>query len=122
MLIGYKGTSSFEDMLALDDCGNFAIRCTNNLFLQWFMCAKTIRGKFHYLTFGPVFVDKPDLPTKYGFYIKYGSMKFNEQKIYAAISSFINDPKKELETVVEDDFDIIIEEIPQIGKLFKDLN
>ncbi len=34
MLIGYKGTSSFEDMLELDDCGNFAIRCTNNLFLQ----------------------------------------------------------------------------------------
>lgn len=100
------------------DIGNMAISCTNYEGISWYLITKTIMGKTSILTFGPIMVDLPML--LHGFKAEYEKIDYKESKICSKVDKFINDGKKEVETVEELSEIELFELFPNIIDLYKD--
>ena len=78
--------------IEIDNIGNFAISCTNDLFNEYFFIAVTDMGQTRILTYGPQRVDVDDAFMSRSW--NYLSMQYDVRKIEKMIDKFINDPKK----------------------------
>ena len=75
------------------------MRCTNRHGDDYFIITKTTFGKTSILKFGPVC---PDLDVLLNdFSVSYKKIDYRESVLFKEIDKFINDSKKEIETVEE---------------------
>lgn len=101
MLIDYAVTKKFEQTLNIVDPGRTAIRCSSDLTgLDYYIITKTVDGKISIITFGPVFSDMPNVLDIF-FNLNYSKFDFSDKKIEKSISTFVNDPKKQITNLEE---------------------
>lgn len=101
MLIDYAVTKKFEQTLNIVDPGRTAIRCTSyETGLDYYIITKTVDGKISLMTFGPVFSDMPNVLDTF-FNLNYSKFDFKDEKIKKSISTFVNDPKKQISDLEE---------------------
>ena len=119
MLIEYLGSSSFGAELDIVDPGNCCIKATDAELNTYYLTTKAIRGVVHILEYGPIFPDSELLPEN--FKVNYSQMKFNEKKLYRVIFNFLNDYKKKICEVEEDEWFNAAEDLPNIAQCFEDI-
>lgn len=84
----------------IDNIGNFAISCFNDIFEEYLLIVKTTQGWTQILSYGPEYkgdihydicMDTKDC--------KYDCIEFSSQKISSIVNRYINDPKKKITQV-----------------------
>ena len=118
MIFEYSIQKIFTQSIDVVDIGNMAISCTNKENASWYLITKTIMGKTSILTFGPIVPDLPILLD--GFKVEYEKIDYKEPKICSKVDKFINDNKKEVETIEEITEYEAFELFPEIVELFKE--
>ena len=105
MIFDYKKEEVFTKTVDVVDCGNFALRATNETGMhEYYIIVKTIMGKTAILRFGPIVPDLPILCAD--FELTHKIIEYKENSINKEISKYINDPKKEISEVnVIEDFE-----------------
>lgn len=99
MVFEFSIQKTFNQSIDVVDMGNTALRCTNRLMDNYYIIVKTIMGKTHFIKFGPVCPDIDVLSDD--FFVNYKKIDYKEMSIYKEIDKFINDYKKEIESVEE---------------------
>lgn len=99
MVFEYAATKTFMQAIDIVDIGNFCIKGTNQSYEEFYLAARTVMGKTSILSFGPILPDIPIFPEQYS--LNYQKVDYKEKTICKAVSSFLNDPKKELTNVEE---------------------
>lgn len=101
MLIDYAVTKKFNETLTIDNPGQTAIRCESmETGFEYYIITKTVDGKVSLMTFGPVFADLPNVLDTF-FNLNYWKFDYKDEKIAKTISSFVNDPKKQITGLYE---------------------
>lgn len=99
MLFEFAVQRTFNESIDIADIGNTALRCTNTKLDNYYIIVKTIMGKTSILKFGPVC---PDLEVLLNdFSVSYKKFDYKENIICKEIDKFINDFKKEINSVEE---------------------
>jgi hypothetical protein len=99
MVFEFSVQKTFNQSIDVVDMGNTALRCTNRLMEDYYLIIKTVLGKSHIMKFGPVCPDLDILID--GFSTSYTKIDYKENKIYKEIDKFINDFKKEIDSIEE---------------------
>jgi rhamnose utilization protein RhaD (predicted bifunctional aldolase and dehydrogenase) len=99
MIFEFSVKKTFNQSIDVFDMGNTALRCTNRLQEDYYIIVKTIMGKTHIVKYGPVCPDLDMLLDD--FFVNYKKIDYREAAIYKEIDKFINDYKKEIESVEE---------------------
>lgn len=101
----------------IDNIGNFAISCTNDLFNEYLFIAVTEMGQTRILTYGPQMIDVDDvfMPRS----CNYFSMQYDVHKIEKMVDRFINDPKKCITQVTVVNIDDAIAAVKDFKELMK---
>lgn len=99
MIFEFSIQKTFNESIDIVDIGNTAIRCTNKLMDIYYLITKTVMGKVHIIKFGPVCPDVGQLLDEFS--VQYKKIDYKEIAIHKEIDKFINDYKKEIETVEE---------------------
>ena len=81
-------TGSFE----IEDIGNFAISCTNNIYNEYLLVVQTVYGRTRVLQYGPRKIDMNE--PNFSMFCTYSEFDFSESKIESLVDKFVNDPKK----------------------------
>lgn len=116
MLFGYSVQKTFEQSIDIVDIGNTALKCTNGGMDTYYLIIKTVFGKTHFLKFGPVCSDIEELSDD--FTVSYKKIDYKETAICKEIDKFINDFKKEIDTIEEITEFEALNELPPIQKYF----
>ncbi len=99
MIFEYAVQKTFNQSIDVVDIGNTALRCTNRQMSEYYIIVKTVMGKVHIIKFGPVC---PDLDVLLeDFSVAYKKIDYKEMSIFKEIDKFINDYKKEVNTIEE---------------------
>ena len=99
MIFEFAVQKTFNESIDVVDIGNTALRCTNHRLENFYLITKTILGKTSVFKFGPIC---PDLDVLLdGFSAEYKKFDYKETIIGKEINKFINDFKKEINTVEE---------------------
>lgn len=97
----YLYTTTATGFFEIEDIGNFAISCTNDIYNEYIMIVKTVYGVSKILQYGPkpIDIDNPNDSMKFTF----TKIDFSEYKLESMVNKFINDPKKIISqvTVIE---------------------
>lgn len=117
MIIDFEVKQTFNQQLDIEDPGNCCIKCENDAWMTYYLVIKTIRGRSFCFEYGPIAPDTDELSED--FYVKYSSMKFNEKKLFGKISGFLNDPKKEISSAVDDLAENAYDDFPEVVELFQ---
>jgi hypothetical protein len=99
MIFEFSVQKTFNQSIDVVDMGNTALRCSNNRMDDYYLIIKTVMGKTHILKYGPVCRDIDMLIDDFS--VSYKKIDYKEAAIYKEIDKFINDYKKEIETVEE---------------------
>lgn len=99
MVFEYSIQKVFNQTIDVVDMGNTALRCTNRYKDNYYIILKTIMGKTHIIKFGPVCPDIDILLDD--FFVNYKKLDYKEGAIIKEIDKFINDVKKDIDTVEE---------------------
>ena len=99
MIFEFSVQKTFSQSIDIVDMGNTALKCTNRYMDNYYIITKTVMGKTYILKFGPVCPDLNVLISD--FFINYKKIDYKEGVIHKEIDKFINDFKKEIETVTE---------------------
>ena len=99
MIFDYAVTKTFNQSIDVVDIGNMALQCTNIEGAMFYLLTKTIMGKTSILTFGPVCPDLEILLD--GYTLSYKKIDYKESKIYNEVSKYINDFRKEINSIEE---------------------
>lgn len=116
MIFEFSVQKTFNQSIDVVDMGNTALRCVSKLMDNYYLVTKTIMGKTHIIKFGPVCSDIDVLLDD--FFVNYKKIDYKEQAIYKEIDKFINDYKKEIETVEEITEYEAWQDFPQIKQQF----
>jgi len=99
MIFEYSAQRTFTDSIDVVDIGNTALRCTNVKLDDYYIILKTIMGKTSIIKFGPV---SPDIEVLVNdFTVTYKKMDYKEAGISKEIDKFINDFRKEINSIEE---------------------
>jgi hypothetical protein len=119
MLFEFSVQKTFNQSIDIVDAGNAAIRCTNKQLDDFYLITKTIMGKTYILKFGPIC---PDLEVLLDdFSVSYKKIDYKESTLFKEIDKFINDFKKEIDTVEEVTEYEAWQSFPQIQQYFENV-
>lgn len=99
MVFEYSAQRTFNDSIDVVDIGNTALRCTNVKLDDYYIILKTIMGKTSIIKFGPVCPDIEILLNDFA--VTYKKMDYKEAGICKEIDKFINDFRKEINSIEE---------------------
>ena len=117
MIFEYSATRTFNEMIDIVDMGNTALRCTNSEMCDYFIILKTVMGKTSIIKFGPICQDVDMLISDFS--VEYKKMDYKEAKIEKEIDKFINDGKKEINSIEEITEYEAWQDFPEIQRLFE---
>lgn len=99
MIFEFSVQKTFSQSIDVVDMGNTALRCTNSNMDNFYIIVKTIMGKTHIIKFGPICPDIEVLLNDFA--VTYKKIDYKENLIYKEINKFINDFKKEIDSIEE---------------------
>ena len=99
MIFEFSVQKTFNQSIDVVDMGNTALRCTNRLMDNYYIIIKTVMGKTSIIKFGPVCPDLAVLQND--FCVEYKKVDYKESVVYKEINKFINDFKKDIDTIDE---------------------
>lgn len=106
----YHMTKVFTDSVVVDDAGNCSLECTNEEGEFYYIKMQACEGFVYCMKFGPVCPDLDFLDGDYSF--EYRKFKYSIKGVDKEIKGFINDPKKQITSVVVVDEDTVLNAIP----------
>ena len=119
MVFEFAVQRTFNESVDVVDIGNTALRCTNHRLDTYYLIIKTVLGKAHIIKFGPV---EPDIDLLLNdFSVDYKKIDYKESIICREIDKFINDFKKEINTVEEITEYEAWQDFPAIQQLFENI-
>ena len=99
MVFEFSIQKTFNQSIDVVDVGNTTLRCVNKQLDNYYIITRTVYGKTSILKFGPVC---PDLDTLINdFSVSYKKIDYKENLLFKEIDKFLNDFKKEINTVEE---------------------
>jgi hypothetical protein len=110
---------TFNQSIDVFDMGNTALRCSNKSMDNYYLITKTVFGKTHILKFGPICPDVDMLLDDFS--VSYKKIDYKEAAVYKEIDKFINDYKKEIETVEEVTEYEAWQDFPAVHDLFENV-
>lgn len=119
MIFEFSVRRTFTESIDVVDIGNTALRCTNGDMETYYIITKTIMGKTHIIKFGPICPDIELLISDFS--VSYKKIDYKENLLFKEIDKFINDYKKEIDTVEEITEYEAWEDFPQIKQLFENV-
>ena len=99
MIFEFSVQRTFNDSIDVVDMGNTALKCTNKQLDDYYIILKTIMGKTSIIKFGPVCPDLDILLEDFS--VNYKKINYKESALYKEIDKFINDFKKEIDSIEE---------------------
>jgi hypothetical protein len=99
MVFEYSVQKVCDEEIDIVDIGNTALRCTNKKMDNYYIILKTIMGKTSILKFGPVCPDLEVLQDE--FTVSYKKIDYKEPSICKEIDKFINDFRKQINSIEE---------------------
>jgi hypothetical protein len=117
MTFEYSVQKTFNQSIDVVDSGNTALRCTSRLKDDYYVITKTVLGKTSIIKFGPVCSDIDVLINDFS--VSYKKMDYKESAIFKEIDKFINDFRKEIETVEEVTEFEAWQDFPAVQQLFE---
>lgn len=99
MIFEFSIQKTFNQSIDVVDVGNTALKCTNVHMDNYYIITKTVFGKVSILKFGPVCQDIDILLDDFS--VSYKKIDYKEALLHKEIDKFLNDYKKEIETVEE---------------------
>lgn len=117
MLIDYSVTKTFDQTIDVVDIGNTCLHCFGDAGDEYYIITKTIMGQFYMLSFGPVLDGATDILCP-NFTTNYIKMEYKEKKILKLISSYVNDPGKKIQEIVESTEYEGMQQFPNIADAF----
>jgi hypothetical protein len=118
MIFEFSVQKTFNKSVDVVDVGNTALRCTNVHMDDYYIITKTVFGKTYILKFGPVCPDINALIDDFS--VSYKKVDYKEATLFKEIDKFINDFKKEIETVEEITEFEAWEALPPIKQYFEE--
>ena len=117
MVFEFSIQKTFNQSIDVVDVGNTALRCVNKQMDNYYLITRTVYGKTFIIKFGPVCPDIEALLDDFS--VSYKKIDYKEAALYKEIDKFLNDYKKEIETVEEiTDFEAW-EDFPAIKQYFE---
>lgn len=120
MIFEFAVQRTFNESIDVVDMGNTALKCSNKNMEIFYLITKTVFGKTHILKFGPVCPDIEMLINDFS--VSYKKIDYKENLIFKEIDKFINDFKKEVDTVEEVTEYEAWQDFPSIKQLFDDIS
>jgi hypothetical protein len=120
MIFEFAVQRTFNESIDVVDMGNTALRCTSKDMNIYYIILKTVLGKTSILKFGPVCPDIELLQNDFS--VSYKKIDYKETPIFREIDKFINDYKKEIDTVEEVTEYEAWQDFPAIQQLFEDIS
>lgn len=117
MIFEYSAQRTFNDSIDVVDIGNTALRCTNVKFDDYYIILKTVMGKTSIIKFGPVCPDIEVLINDFS--VTYKKMDYKEASISKEIDKFINDFRKEINSIEEITEYEAWQQFPQVQQYFE---
>jgi hypothetical protein len=119
MVFEFSIQKTFNQSIDVVDVGNTALRCTNSHMDNYYIITRTVFGKTSVLKFGPVCPDIEALINDFS--VSYKKVDYKENLLFKEIDKFLNDYKKEIETVEEITEFEAWEDFPQIRQYFENV-
>jgi hypothetical protein len=119
MVFEFSIQKTFNQSIDVVDVGNAALRCTNSHMDNYYIITRTVFGKTSVLKFGPVCPDIEALINDFS--VSYKKVDYKENLLFKEIDKFLNDYKKEIETVEEITEFEAWEDFPQIRQYFENV-
>ena len=119
MIFEFSVQKTFNESIDIVDMGNTALRCTSKTMNTYYMIIKTVMGKTSIIKFGPVCPDIDILQND--FFVNYKKIDYKETVIYKEIDKFINDFRKEIDTVEEVTEFEAWKDFPEVQQLFESI-
>ena len=117
MIFEYSVQKTFNESIDVVDIGNTALRCHGAKLDFYYIILKTVMGKTNILKFGPICPDVDMLISDFS--VEYKKMDYKEAKIEKEIDKFINDGKKEINSIEEITEYEAWQDFPEIQRLFE---
>lgn len=99
MIFEFSVQKTFNQSIDIVDIGNTALCCTNRFMENYFLIIKTVMGKTSIIRYGPICADLSILLNDFS--VGYKKIDYKETVIRKEIDKFINDYKKEIDTIEE---------------------
>ena len=119
MIFEFSVQKTFNESIDIVDMGNTALRCVNKFLNEYYMVIKTIMGKTHIIRFGPIFPEVDMLINDFS--VSYKKIDYKESMLFKEIDKFINDYKKDIDTIEEITEYEAWEAFPNIKQLFDNI-
>jgi hypothetical protein len=119
MVFEFSIQKTFNQSIDVVDVGNTALRCANSHMDNYYIITRTVFGKTSVLKFGPVCPDIEALINDFS--VSYKKVDYKENLLFKEIDKFLNDYKKEIETVEEITEFEAWEDFPQIRQYFENV-
>lgn len=119
MIFEFSVQKTFNESIDVVDMGNTALRCTNKNLDNYYIIVKTVLGKTSIIKFGPVCPDIGALLNDFS--VSYKKIDYKETVLYKEIDKFINDFKKDIDTVEEITEYEAWKDFPAIQQLFENI-
>ena len=117
MVFEYSVQKTFNQAIDVVDVGNMALRCINKQMDNFYIITKTVYGKTSIIKFGPVCPDTDMLINDFS--VSYKKIDYKEAALFKEIDKFLNDFKKEIDTVEEITEFEAWEDFPKIKQYFE---
>ena len=117
MIFNYDPQMMFTQSIDVVDIGNMTLRCTNDHQEEYYITTTTVMGKTAILKIGPIMSDLPMLLNDFTVY--YKKVDYKESLLFKEIDKFLNDFKKEIDTVEEVTEFEAWEDFPKIKQYFE---
>lgn len=97
----YLYTQQATGVFEVEDLGNFALSCTNDLYHEYILLVKTMYGVTKVVSYGPNLIDQDTLNDSVD--LKYQQFDFNSYKIQTLVDRFVNEARRAISqvTVIE---------------------
>ena len=99
MIFEFSVQKTFNQSIDIVNIGNTALRCVNKQMDSYYIITRTVFGKTSILKFGPVCPDIDVLINDFS--VSYKKVDYKEGLLFKEIDKFLNDFKKEIDTVEE---------------------
>lgn len=120
MVFEFAVQRTFNESIDVVDMGNTALRCTSRDLNTYYIILKTVLGKTSIIKFGPVCTDIELLQNDFS--VSYKKIDYKETPIFREIDKFINDYKKEIDSVEEVTEYEAWQDFPAIQQLFENIS
>ena len=119
MIFEFSVQKTFNQSIDIVDAGNTALVCTNNKLENYYLITKTVLGKTSILKFGPIWPDLDVLVNDFS--VQYKKIDYKESLIHKEIDKFINDFKKDINSIEEATEYEVWEDFPDIKQYFENV-